>query len=297
MSPRHKNLSTASQFGVLDPLARSPRYSQSLELGLAILKRFRAEEPLRGIAEIASELGFSRSTTFRYMATLREMGYLEHGPARKYQLAPHAGHLGASALYATGLRIPARPVLLALRQDTGGMPTGLGILDDTDVIYLEYLPSLRYGHIDQLAPQGPGTRHPVHTTAVGKSILAHLPQPTLQTLLTKIHFPIPPSRLKKGQPPQPGPTHLRQALEAELEQIRKEDGIVRQPHPNTRDLTSIACPIHTILPNSRPLTLAIDLTVSRQHDTRQHVPTLQAAATQLTAALEQLELDPHRGWA
>src|SRR5258708_38071732 len=68
------------------PMLRGRRYSQSLERGLAILGCFTSEHPVMGIADIADELGMSRSTTHRYVTTLLALGYLEQGRSRKYRL-------------------------------------------------------------------------------------------------------------------------------------------------------------------------------------------------------------------
>ena len=59
------------------PSLREPRYSQSLERGLAILGCFTPKRPVLGIADIADDLGMSRSTTHRYVLTLTALGYLE----------------------------------------------------------------------------------------------------------------------------------------------------------------------------------------------------------------------------
>src|SRR4029079_3653472 len=50
--------------------ARSASYSQSLERGLAILSAFKSGRPLLGVSDLAAEVGLSRSTTHRYIATL-----------------------------------------------------------------------------------------------------------------------------------------------------------------------------------------------------------------------------------
>ena len=61
------------------PSLREPRYSQSLERGLAILGCFTPERPVLGIADISDDLGMSRSTTHRYAITLVALGFLEQG--------------------------------------------------------------------------------------------------------------------------------------------------------------------------------------------------------------------------
>lgn len=93
------------------PSLREPRYSQSLERGLAILGCFTPERPVLGIADISDDLGMSRSTTHRYAITLVALGFLEQGASRKYRLGLRVTDLGMSALNSTGLREHARPYL------------------------------------------------------------------------------------------------------------------------------------------------------------------------------------------
>ncbi len=102
--------------------------SQSLERGLAILGCFTPKRPVLGIADIADELGMSRSTTHRYVITLVALGYLEQGASRKYRLGLRVTDLGMSALNSTGLREHAHPYLEELRQRTS-YTTSLGVLD------------------------------------------------------------------------------------------------------------------------------------------------------------------------
>src|ERR1700761_9806941 len=89
------------------PSLREPRYSQSLERGLAILSCFPPKRPVLGIADIADELGMSRSTTHRYVITLLALGYLEQGASRKYRLRLRGTDPGVSALNSTGPRAHA----------------------------------------------------------------------------------------------------------------------------------------------------------------------------------------------
>src|ERR1700734_4568244 len=101
------------------PSLREPRYSQSLERGLAILGCFTPERPVLGIADIADDLGMSRSTTHRYVITLVALGFLEQGASRKYRLGLRVTDLGMSALNSTGLREHAPQYLQELsRQST-----------------------------------------------------------------------------------------------------------------------------------------------------------------------------------
>jgi IclR family pca regulon transcriptional regulator len=76
----------------------TPRYSQSLERGLAILACFKPEQPSMRLADIADGLGLSRSTTHRYVTTLVALGYLEQGEGRRYRLGLRVIDLGMAAL-------------------------------------------------------------------------------------------------------------------------------------------------------------------------------------------------------
>jgi IclR family transcriptional regulator, pca regulon regulatory protein len=159
-----------------------PRYSQSLARGLAIMECFEAERPVLGIAEIAEELGMSRSTTHRYLATLVALGYMEQDKSRKYRLSLRVTDLGMAALHSTGLREHAHSILEELRQGSG-FTAGLAMLDGPEIVYVDRLISYRRGQEDVEVGLGIGSRLPAYCTALGKVLLAHLPEGDRQELL------------------------------------------------------------------------------------------------------------------
>src|SRR5665213_3493244 len=143
------------------PTLREPRYSQSLERGLAILGVFSPEHPVLGIADIADELGMSRSTTHRYVITLVALGYLEQGASRKYRLGLRVTDLGMSALNSTGLREHAHPYLEELRQRTS-YTVSLAVLDGPEIVYVDHVRSLRRGQGAVDLNLHPGSRLPAY---------------------------------------------------------------------------------------------------------------------------------------
>src|SRR5438270_3775777 len=167
------------------PSLREPRYSQSLERGLAILSCCTPKRPVLGIADIADELGMSRPTTHRYVITLVALGYLEQGASRKYRLGLRVTNLGMSALNSTGLREHAHPYLEELRQRTS-YTTSLAVLDGTDILYIDRLRSFRRGGARVDLDLHPGSRLPAHATAMGKVLLASLPETEQRELLASL---------------------------------------------------------------------------------------------------------------
>ncbi len=94
-----------------------------------------AARPVLGIADIADELGMSRSTTHRYVITLVALGYLEQGASRKYRLGLRVTDLGMSALNSTGLRRARPPSTSRSCASVTSYTTELGVLDgDRDLL-------------------------------------------------------------------------------------------------------------------------------------------------------------------
>lgn len=167
------------------PQLREPRYSQSVERGLAILECFTPEQPVLGIFEIADELGMTRPTTHRYVITLQALGYLVQDETRKYRLALAVTNLGMNALNSVGLRENAHLYLERLVQRTH-YTAGLAALDGSEIIYRDRIPSHRRGYQNSTVTVDTGSRLPAAVTAIGKLLLAHLPDPVGPALLTEI---------------------------------------------------------------------------------------------------------------
>jgi IclR family pca regulon transcriptional regulator len=210
---------------------REPRYSHSLERGLAILACFTPERPVRGIADIADELDMTRSTTHRYVITLVALGYLERGASRKYRLGLRVTDLGMSALNATGLWEHAHPYLEELRRETS-YTVSLAVLDGTEIVYVDRAPSSRRGRGNIDLDLHPGSRLPPSCTAMGKLLLAHVPEPEQSELLASM-------KLTKRAP---NTITGKKALREELDQAR-EAGFAVNDEELAAELYAIAAPV------------------------------------------------------
>jgi IclR family transcriptional regulator, pca regulon regulatory protein len=213
------------------PSLREPRYSQSLERGLAILGCFTPQRPVLGIADIADELGMSRSTTHRYVITLVALGYLEQGASRKYRLGLRVTDLGMSALNSTGLREHSHPYLEELRQRTS-YTVNLSVLDGSDILYVDRARSFRRGQSKIDLGLHPGSRLPAYCTSMGKLLMAYLPEPEQKDLFSEI-------KLTKRAP---NTITSKKALRDELDEVA-DAGFAVNDEELAPELHSISAPV------------------------------------------------------
>src|SRR3989441_1531678 len=176
---------------IWDPMAdggAAVTYSQSLERGLAILSAFRSGRPLLGVSELGREIGLSRSTAHRYVATLAMLGYLQQDSAtRKYRLGPRVLDLGFSAIHSMELREISAPHLQQLSDETG-YTVNMAILEGTDILYVERCRSSRAGQREIDLNLHVGSRLPAYCTSMGKILLAYLPPAEQAALLDRIQL-------------------------------------------------------------------------------------------------------------
>jgi IclR family KDG regulon transcriptional repressor len=129
--------------------------------------------------EIASAVPFARTTVHRILYSLEKLGYIEKDEIKGYyQLAAKFHDLTGSAVQFRRLQALAKSVMqnLLLRF---GETINLGVIEDGQVTYLDVLQSSSSLRIAAV----PGERNPVHCTALGKAMLAFLPENELRALL------------------------------------------------------------------------------------------------------------------
>ncbi|HEX4518564.1 MAG TPA: IclR family transcriptional regulator [Gaiellaceae bacterium] len=207
-------------------------HSQSLERGLAILSAFTSTRPLFGVSELAREVGLSRSSTHRYIATLAALGYLEQDRStRRYRLGPRVLDLGFSAINSMELRQIAAPNLQELSDGTGHT-VNLGVLDGVDIVYIDRCRSASHGQREIDLNLHVGSRLPAYCTSMGKVLLADLPAPELEARLDSTDL------TKRG----PNTITARARLLHELEQVRVR-GLAVNNEELAYGLRSIAVPV------------------------------------------------------
>lgn len=151
---------------------RDRQFVTALARGLEVLRAFGPGEPLLGNQEIAARTGLPKATVSRLSHTLCRLGYLRYVEALgKYRLGIGTLALGCSALVTIGVRGVARPLMQRLADDTD-VSVSLGGRDRLDAIYIE---SCRSQSPVTLRLEA-GSRIPVATTAMGRALIAGLPE-------------------------------------------------------------------------------------------------------------------------
>ena len=124
-----------------------------------------------GVTELARRIRTTKSGVFRILATLEHRGYvMREGTEPRYRLGPRLLYLGQQAAGGTDLRQRARPILEALHR-AFDETVNLGLLADGHVVYLDMVESARGLRMAARL----GNRDHAHSTALGKAMLAFLP--------------------------------------------------------------------------------------------------------------------------
>jgi IclR family acetate operon transcriptional repressor len=191
---------------------------------MAILRSFEYATGDLGVTELAKRSGLTVSTAHRLTRALCTAGLLRQEPrSERYQLGPALVVLGRRAEEQLGYA-RALPVLedLAARS---GEAVNLGIRADDEVLVVLDVPSAQPLRFDQAA----GTRVPIHTSAMGKCLLAFAPDPA--TAVSGL------PRLKRATS-RTITSHT--ALRAELERTREAGWAVNdeERHPGVRAVSA-----------------------------------------------------------
>lgn len=167
----HASWDIASPRGPRPAANGDRKFITALARGLEVLRVFTPTDALLGNGEIAERTGLPKPTVSRLTYTLTKLGYLAHiERLAKYQLAPAALALGYTALANIRIRQLARTHMQELADYAGGV-VALGTRDRLDLIYMELARS-KHGAMLRLLQ---GSRVPIVTTAMGRALIAGMP--------------------------------------------------------------------------------------------------------------------------
>ena len=155
-----------------------------LERMLRVLGCFTDDEPAITAAELGERTGLASSTLHRLLAGFVAEGLLTRGPGRTYAIGPRLWELGELSPLSLRLRETALPHMVRLYEATGEN-VHLAVLDGaspetTTALYVGRLTGRQ--SIPTLSRMG--GRGPLHTTGVGKALLATRDEPWLERYFT-----------------------------------------------------------------------------------------------------------------
>lgn len=156
----------------------------SVQRAINILNLFSENEFELGTTEIAKKLDLPKSTAAGLIVTLLHNNYLDQNPAnRKYRLGYKLAERAHILLTSNNLRQVAYPFIEDLNRNVGES-VNLGVKDDNMIVYIERL------HGSKMLSMRPeiGKREPIHSTALGKSILAILPVKEISNFIMGYEF-------------------------------------------------------------------------------------------------------------
>ena len=232
---------------------------------LALVGAFDEEHRRLTLTRLAERAGLPVATAHRLVAELVEWGALTRTEDGDYVVGRRLWDIGLLAPLQAGLVELASPYLHDLYGTTHAT-VHLAVRDGTEVLYLDRL----RGSTSVPVVSTVGSRLPMHTTGVGKVLLAHAPPDVQQAVLAD------PSRVTAYSVTQPG------RLRRQLAQVLRDDYAT-----TTEEMSLGACSVAVPLRRGGEVVAALGLVVpSLKRDRPRLVAALQVAARGVGRALD-----------
>lgn len=181
---------------------------KSLEKALAILDYLEQEKrPLR-LTDIANKLEISVSNAHKILSVFVKSGYAQQDKyTNLYSLGTRFLHMGYTMLNSIDVRTIARPYFKELSRKTNET-INLMVRHGSVGMYAAIIESTSVARVSQVL----GTTEPLHAGALGKALLAYLPEAEVQRIITDVGL----APITSNTITDPGILHL------ELQKIRSE---------------------------------------------------------------------------
>lgn len=200
---------------------------QAIDRAVMILRLFSEKRRELRLSDIASDLGLNKSTVYGILSTLKYHGLIDQDEeSQKYRLGLGLLELGSIVKNSMDIREIAEPLIKEIC-DQVQETVHLGTLDKLEVVYIDKQESNQSMRIFTNV----GARKPAYCTAVGKAMLAYLPQDVLMELL--------PDEMPKFTPKTFG---TKSELMKELSKIR-ENGYAVDDEEYNEGLKCVGAPI------------------------------------------------------
>ncbi len=243
----------------------------SLAKGLKILESFTLDTFRLSLTEISRMTETPKASTHRILKTLTELNYLKYDArSREYYLGPRVLLLGYSVMQSMEIREIVRPYLEELSRACN-KTVNFAILDETEMVYVERIraPDIHYFNIMV------GSRIPLYSTAMGKSVMAFLGKKQLNDVLKKLDADEKSAPFIKG----------RRKLYQHLDEIR-ENRYSTASNEYIEGLKAVAVPVFNAVGVIGGINLVIaNPTVTVQEMVDQYAPLLLKAGKEISDIL------------
>jgi len=179
---------------------------QSLSRAIAILRIVADARGGIALNAVARTAGLAPSTAHRLLTTLKHERLVQDDGHGLWRVGPDAFAIGSAFLRERNILDFARPVMQRLMRETGET-VNLAVEVEGEALYLTQV------ECEQImrAFSKPGTRVPMHSSAVGKALLAELPPQRVAAIVEQHGLAKITDRTITQRP----------ALDADLEMVRK----------------------------------------------------------------------------
>ncbi|MHB1566594.1 MAG: IclR family transcriptional regulator [Acidiferrobacter sp.] len=150
----------------------------------ALLDALAAEGGTAPLKILTAVTGLAPSTAFRILASAQANALITRDAVGHYRFGPHAQDWAQLVHGRSDLRAIARPIMAWLR-DQVQETVNLTIQQGDEVVYVERATSSRMMRVEQII----GSRAPLHTTAVGKLMLARQGEAAVRSYAVRTGLP------------------------------------------------------------------------------------------------------------
>ena len=160
--------------------SKSSSAVQSVDRAISVMELL-SRQGWSGVTEVANEIGIHKSTAYRLLATLKDRGLVEQDSAtEKYRLGFGIVLLASTVTADLDVVRYARPVCERLSEETEETVTLTALEGDEAVVIHQTLSTSSMMNVDWS-----GWHTPLHCTAAGKVLLAHLPESRRRIILKR----------------------------------------------------------------------------------------------------------------
>jgi IclR family acetate operon transcriptional repressor len=139
----------------------------------------------QGLSQIARRTGLATSTVHRILQELVDLGWVRVEGDHEYLFGARLLSLAGQAAGGPALARIAHPILRRLSEESDGHATHFAVRSGGEAVYVDKIEGQRSYQMRSRV----GLGIPLHSTAIGKALLATLPEDQVRAILTKAGMP------------------------------------------------------------------------------------------------------------